>query len=449
MHVTRRTFLGWTTAAGAVAMTFWIETNRALGRGTPECFLPTPDEPQRFVPDEPRIRTRFSAAELAGPGKTVELQRFRDAIGLVRSLPSNDVIGWTRQVAQHCLSCASENRSNIHYDWQFLVWHRAYLYFLERILRTLSHNDDLRLVYWNWESKDSRTLPEIYAPPGQPLYWPNRGLTGPSWPLSDEDVDVQPLLGIASADTFFGTSVQREPVPAAFSGPHANVHNAFDPGDMADLQFSPRDPVFFAHHGNIDRVWSSWVHAGHVSPDFGDAKVYFYDEQRQWRYVLMNDLRDESKLGYQYSSLIQPTVPIDRLRSFAFGKDDTRFTLSSEDASALPSRPGPLYLIIHNIQNLDRLPADRLRYGIFSGYPPVGVETASIQGYLGKIARVRSGDHEHVGPLSAALNVSGKLGTLAGEIGQALELTVAPLDESGKTTGPAIPLVADSISLIG
>lgn len=449
MPMTRRTFLCRTLVVGPVAMRFWIETDRALARGGPECTLPTPADPQRFVPNEPKIVTRVSAAELAAPGRAAELRQFRDAIGLVRSLPPNDLIGWTRQVAQHCVSCAPSNHANVHFDRQFIPWHRAYLYFLERILRALSHNDDLRLVYWDWENKASRTLPEIYAPADQPLHWPNRQLTGPPWPLSDEEVDVQPLLAIPSADVFFGTGVQRKPVPASFSGPHANVHNAFDPGDMADLQYSPRDPVFFAHHGNIDRLWTSWVHAGHANPDFGDAKVYFYDEARQWRFMLMNDLRDESKLGYRYSSLMPPTVPPGQLRPFAFVRTDTGFTLASGRASSLTSTPGPHYLLVENIQNLDTLPAGTLRYGVFSGNPPVGADAASIPGYLGKASRVWSSEHDHAGPLSAALNVTGTLSALTGDATGALELTVAPLDASGKTTAPGIPLVADSVTLIG
>ena len=55
---------------------------------------------------------------------------------------------------------------------------------------------------------------------------------------------------------------------------------------------------------------------GHTNPDFGDAKVYFYDENGVWRYVLMNDVKDEKKLGYQYSSLMRPTEPPRNLNCF-------------------------------------------------------------------------------------------------------------------------------------
>ncbi|WP_075087720.1 tyrosinase family protein [Verrucomicrobium spinosum] len=41
------------------------------------------------------------------------------------------------------------------------------------------------------------------------------------------------------------------------SQPHNNVHNNIG-GFMQDL-LSPTDPVFFAHHSNIDRLWDVWT----------------------------------------------------------------------------------------------------------------------------------------------------------------------------------------------
>lgn len=447
MSLTRRAFLHQTFVVGPVVLAIGIETDRAHAQGGPECTLPKPPPAQRFIPKEPKVVARLSAAEIGAPGKETQLQQFRDAIGLVRNLPEPDVIGWTKQIAQHCLNCAPTNTNNVHYNWQFPTWHRAYLYFLERILRTLNKTDDLRLVYWDWENPKSRVLPEIYAPTGQPLFWGTRGtLSPPSWPLPDSKVDVQPLLAIPDWTTFGGTAKQNAPRPAVYGGPHANVHNNFTPnGDMRNLQFSPRDPVFYAHHGNIDRLWTSWVKAGHTNPDFGDAKVYFYDETKTWRYILMNDLRDESKLGYRYSTLMTPKTPVKQLRQFALQKAGPRFKLpSGAKAKITAAAPTPYHLVIQNIRNLDKFP-QATEFGVFLGSPAVGVEAESARGFLGRVAEIQSDGHAHTGPLSAALNVTGKLSSARDE----LDLTVAPLDDSGKTTAPAIPLVADKISLIG
>jgi len=61
---------------------------------------------------------------------------------------------------------------------------------------------------------------------------------------------------------------------------------------------------------------------------------------------------------------------------------------------------------------------------------------------------VLSAGHDHEAPLSAALDVTDKLGPIAEHQKGTLELTVAPLGASGKTTTPAIPLVADAVSVV-
>jgi hypothetical protein len=458
MSTTRRRFVQQTMMAGPVAMTFWLDPGFAWGQGGPECTLPTPPKAEPFVPNEPKVVARISAAEMGQDAHKDDLKIFRDAIGAVRALPPDDVTSWTKLVAQHCINCASSNTANIHYDWFFLPWHRALLYFLERHLRIISKHDDLRLIYWDWENPNSRVIPSIYVPPGQSLYWKNRTLTGPNWPLPDNKVDVQPSLATPSFEVFGGTAVQNKPRPLAYSGPHAPVHNAFNPGDMGNLQYSPRDPVFYAHHSNIDRLWTSWVAASpstHKNPDFGKATVYFYDENKKYRSVLLNDLRDESKLGYKYSSLMQSTVQASKLRSFKSSHTPTaanalpKFMLQSTHVTALTaSSTAPEYLIIQNIQHLESFGEDVLTYGIFSVSPAVGSVAKSAAGFLGEVSRVISESHNHPGPLSAGLTVTGKFPALLQGSKGAINLFVAPLDPAGKVKAAAIPLDADDITVV-
>ena len=68
-----------------------------------------------------------------------------------------------------------------------------------------------------------------------------------------------------------------------------------------------------------------------------------------------------------------------------------------------------------------------------------------VCGGLNRPAQVVSG---HAEPLSAALDISNKLGSLDADGGAAaLDLHVAPLDETRTTTGEAIPVAADSIRI--
>lgn len=446
MKTSRRRFIRQVLMVGPVAMTLWFETDSAWAEGA-ECSLPDPGDPLRFIPNEPTVRTRYSAAELADPSRAAQLASFRSAIGKIRALPPDDVISWTKQIAQHCIHCARSNTENIHYDWLFLPWHRAFLYFLERIARNLQGDDDLRLVYWDWENPQSRTLPTIYAPSGQPLYWKKRNLKGDNWPLPDSQVNVRPLLAIPDFTTFGGSAEQKEPVPAAYSGPHANVHNAFSPGDMGDLQYSPRDPVFYAHHGNIDRLWSSWVAAGHDNPDFGDAKVYFYDENRVWRYMFLNDLRDERALGYEYSSLMSSGMDEGVLKMSTLGRQKNTLAFSPEMIASLKS-PDPEFLVIENMSIAD-LPADAVNFGVFVGTPKKGTESSEAKGFLGMASRVLSSGHDHSQePLSTVFEVTDRLASLAEKGKGGLDLHVAALDARGRTITEAIPLVARNVHII-
>jgi len=456
MATSRRTFIRQVAALGPVAMTFWIEPFAwAAECGMPDekadCTLPSPPQATRFIPSEAKVGIRYSAAEMALPARAKQLQAFRDAICLVRNLPPSDVISWTKLVAQHCTLCAPANKNNVHYNWQFPTWHRCYLYFLERQLRFMSKNDDLRLVYWDWENPKSRTLPSIYAPADQPLYWKNRYLGPKTFPLTDDDVNVQPLLSLKTFEAFGGTQFQKTPTPALYSGPHANVHNAFaDPdekgvqGDMGDLQHSPRDPVFYAHHSNIDRVWASWNAAGRANPDFGDAKVYFYDEHRKFRYVLLNDLRDERKLGYQYSSLIKPVMAPAQQQAFKTTMTKNHVLVSAA-AMARVKAPTPDFLHIRDIKGLDQFPPNTRRFGIFDAAVPVGTDSRTSPAFLGMASRVLSGGHAHDDVLSAAIEITGRLPASAAN---GVDLFVAPLDASKKTTAAAIPLVSEAITVI-
>jgi|GEM_PF-1973600 len=457
MATSRRGFIRQVITIGPVAMTFWLDPKllwaAECAKSDPnlDCTLPAPPPATRFIPSEPRIGTRFSAAEMAQPGMAKQLQAFRDAICLVRNLPPTDLISWTKLVAQHCTRCAPSNTSNVHYNWQFPTWHRGLLYFLERQLRIMSKNDNVRLVYWDWENPNSRVLPSIYAPKDQPLYWANRYLGPKTFPLSDDDTNVQPLLSLKSFEAFGGTQFQRTPTPALYSGPHANVHNAFaDPdekgiqGDMANLQYSPRDPVFYAHHGNIDRVWSSWAAlSGRQNPDFGDAKVYFYDENRKWRYVLMNDLRDTRKLGYQYSSLIRPRVAPEVQQAFPIPMSANHGVLAAP-AMARVAAPTPDFIHIRDIKNLDQFPPNTRRYGIFDANVPVGTDARTSPAFLGMVSRVLSSSHTHSEVLSAAIEVTGKIASTA----RSIDLFVAPLSSDRKTTAAAMPLVAEAVTVI-
>ena len=73
-----------------------------------------------------------------------------------------------------------------HANWWFLPWHRAYLYFFERILRWASGNAKFSLPYWNYCDAAERELPKALPRPdhGRQGQWPAQ----PAVPTRDRDV---------------------------------------------------------------------------------------------------------------------------------------------------------------------------------------------------------------------------------------------------------------------
>jgi len=225
------------------------------------------------------------------------------------------------------------------------------------------------------------------------------------------------------------------------------VHDAFN-GDMSDLQYSPRDPIFYAHHSNIDRLYSSWIkiHGKHTFA--ATDKVYFYDENRKLRYMLLNDLNDERKLGYEYSSYMKPRVPRFLTAMPVPLVKDTAHPTDAQRKEML--QPHDVrFMVVQNMKNLDQLPADATTFGIFADEnPEVGTLSTSDPHFLGKVATVRAGGTNHKGPLTAAMEVSDKFSGMMTADKKEFKLSVAPLDREGKTTAPAIPLAADGISVV-
>ncbi|HEY5908783.1 MAG TPA: tyrosinase family protein, partial [Vicinamibacteria bacterium] len=79
----------------------------------------------------------------------------------------SDPRGFAHQANIHCWNCGGVGSGiQVHGSWQFFAWHRAYLYFHERILGKLVGDMEFRLPYWDWDVASHRKLPPAYATPG-------------------------------------------------------------------------------------------------------------------------------------------------------------------------------------------------------------------------------------------------------------------------------------------
>jgi polyphenol oxidase len=144
---------------------------------------------------------------------------------------------------------------------------------------------------------------------------------------------MKPVMNSASFTEFGGSGNQELPGRTQEEGdaqqmgqleatPHGMVHVwTTDPTfasrtpvpNMGALASAAFDPVFFAHHANIDRLWDVWAHsAGHANPDnpnWLQQFFLFYDHLQTWTGMLISQTIDaETTLSYRYQSPSWPAA---------------------------------------------------------------------------------------------------------------------------------------------
>jgi polyphenol oxidase len=264
----------------------------------------TPGTPSSWRVDCRPIRPRRPASSLSD----AEVQKLADAYRAMRLLDTtspNDPRAFHHQANVHCWYCGQG--AQVHGSWQFFAWHRAYLYFHERILGSLIGDMDFRLPYWDWDTQSHRKLPPAYVSPGDvsnPLWNETRVMT-PAEELPEEDVGDVVMEAALTAGNFsdFGGTVASSGIPEG--APHGSVHVDVG-GDMGVFATAARDPIFYAHHSNVDKMWSDWnrgssAHTNPTDPQFLQLSWNFFDESKVWRSITAAQvLNYENQLRYTY-----------------------------------------------------------------------------------------------------------------------------------------------------
>ncbi len=218
-----------------------------------------------------RLRTAV-AAMMALPAKNHRSWFWQSAVHAVLSswvsgLPS----GTAPPVAQQTQFWNQCPHDPSHGSAEFLIWHRAYLYYFERTLRAVASDPTLSLPYWNYEDPTQTKLPAIYRTPttGNPLFITQRtpSLNAGTGMLSPGAVDATAAL---ASTIFFGTTsgnfggyiaIGTEPSNKGLieRRPHDTVHGAIgSPGWMGSVPTAAFDPIFWPHHAEIDHLFTLW-----------------------------------------------------------------------------------------------------------------------------------------------------------------------------------------------
>jgi tyrosinase len=239
------------------------------------------------------LRHRRSARRMT-TGQLADLRR-----ALTESQAIGDDRGYQRWAGIHGLPLPI---SCVHGDELFLPWHRAYLYFFEKSLQDLVPG--VTLPWWDWTNHadgvpgpyarkrvDGRKNP-LFDSPIQPS-----GRANPSQTRTVRDPEDPGQLpsgpeveAILSNPDFLTFQTQLEDI-------HGGIH-VWTGGTMGSVPTAAYDPVFWAHHCMIDRLWYLWQlrHPGASVPGamHGRALAPFP--------MTVRETLDITQLGYDYAA---------------------------------------------------------------------------------------------------------------------------------------------------
>jgi tyrosinase len=231
---------------------------------------------------------RLSAGQLAD---------FRSAISQAQAI--NDDRGFQYWAGIHGLPLPI---SCVHHRELFLPWHRAYLYLFEKALQ--ERVPGVTLPWWDW-TNHAEGIPGAYAkakangrknplfdspiqPTGRETPSQKRTTRTPGSPSGlPSAAEVETVL---SNRDFFTFQTQLESI-------HDGVH-VWTGGTMGDIATAAYDPLFWAHHTMIDRLWYLWQlrHPGAGVP------ASLLDRALAPFPITVRDTLHVSQLGYDYAA---------------------------------------------------------------------------------------------------------------------------------------------------
>jgi hypothetical protein len=285
----------------------------------------TKDKETTSVGSDGTSTKRYIRKNAHSPEAEKDLEALAKAMEIMRQKDCSDPLSWYYQGAIHWVPdtvqnntlCKSyQNMADLKTAWNncthtesgveelhFLLWHRLYILHFERIVRKLSGYEDFALPYWGYTNKvDSilnRTMPKPYRTKNSPLYEASRfDSINLGYPIQGDAVRA------LSIGKLLGQTEYRNFCEGINSVPHGAMHNyighgniygqtqyfnpiynlKMDDGLMGEVPSAGFDPIFWAHHANIDRIWQQWTNSD-------NGKIVCLDSLKQhpWKYQFFDE----------------------------------------------------------------------------------------------------------------------------------------------------------------
>jgi len=265
-------------AGGFVVATSYIMADPAPPKNTlAMCLSPNANavlydapmfDPEKYKTDAVMVRKNvysLSAAEIASLKAGVTAMKA--ASGPTSWAYQANIHGAASGTAPAWSTCQHSNQF-------FLSWHRMYLYYFERILRAKSGNPNLTLPYWDYQTNAVLHPDYRNSSASNPLY------DGTRYASINAGGSLSP-----SISTSINNSLNQIPFlnfQSQLEGAHGSVHIAVG-GNMTSFANAGKDPCFWLHHTNIDRLWEVWLKkcGGRANPNSGawmTQTFTFFDE---------------------------------------------------------------------------------------------------------------------------------------------------------------------------
>ena len=182
-------------------------------------------------------QTRLSKSALQSDIRKV-LDKDKD-----KFVDNDSPFNWINYAETHGENCA-------HRTPHFLTWHRVYIHYFEKAVRTITGKSKFTLPYWNYNDPAQRKLPEDFADPTSALYEKSR----------DKDINNRTLevesIQLDEDDSLYVNPQSYEHFSAYLEWhPHSDFHFQIG-GIAAPTWTSAQDPIFWMNHNNLDRLWA-------------------------------------------------------------------------------------------------------------------------------------------------------------------------------------------------
>lgn len=323
--------------------------NFPAGATPTDCCPPLQKVIDFKLPPPPKVMRVRPAAQFASADY---IAKYEKATAHMKALPKDDPRNFTQQANIHCAYCDSayeqvgfpDLKIDVHFSWIFFPFHRWYLYFYEKILGKLIDDPTFALPFWNWDSSAGGMLiPSMFTNSNSPLYDSLRdsphqpptlidlnysgtdsGIVGDQLIKNNLSIMYRQMVSGSKTPLLFHGSPYRaggeqDPGMGAIENtPHTQVHrwtgDRTQPNgeDMGRFYSAGRDPIFYAHHSNVDRMWAIWKtlpggkRKDFTDPDWLNSSFIFSDENAQLVRVKVKDCLDIKKLGYGYQDVEIP-----------------------------------------------------------------------------------------------------------------------------------------------